>query len=414
MSWKWLNLILLVGWFGASRVRAQGDSNAPATGGNDSNSLSPPALADFSVQVNDGLGKPVPGVAVEVFRFMRETNGTETKILLGVATSGTDGLAKGQYAKSSIPTNQTFLVSLMKSGYSPVTAAPQETYVMARIYRSNDVAQIAKLPYASLNEQLPELLAGEMDSRWTMADVIFAHENDLHRALKRLVDDANVGRQAAEMLAYIGYPDDVRLLLGDAFLPTGNPAVNRWADAVASALLAPTTEREWSFLKSCAADDFGDQWVDEAGIRTLRLIASPKSLQILRDVRAINTNRVTEVDAGIAYINTHPAALTDASLSGAAEKTARGVSEGFWLGNEEPRYNEQRDKALVDINYVFGGTHYLVYTATFHHDAGLWKLRGVRETKDTLLPDPPGVKKAQAANNSVKGAATNSPAAARN
>ena len=63
--------------------------------------------------------------------------------------------------------------------------------------------------------------------------------------------------------------------------------------------------------------------------------------------------RTNEIDSAIAYIASHPAPLSDQSLAAAAEKTAHGL-DGSWLGNERPRYNEKRDKALVDLNFISG------------------------------------------------------------
>ena len=389
--------VLLAG----ARLEAQPDTNATAAGPNASATNE---WSEFSVQVSDGLGNPLAKVAVDVFIPAMDTNGEETNITIGRALSGEDGIARGVYAKGLLASNQTCLVTLSKSGYTTVTASRQVNYMLKRIFHSNDVARIAKLEFSDQNEQLTQLLAGEMDSpKTSMADAIFAHDSDLYPPLKRLINsriwlrdgtqteaptDPYVGRQAEELLATIGNPADIRLMLGDSHTPNGDPAVNRWADALVSALLAPTSDLEWTFLASCANDDFQDHWVDLSGIRSLRLIASPQSLALLKAARAANPARSNEIASAIAYIATRPAPLQDRNLVAAAEKSARAL-DGSWLGNERPRYNQKGDKALVDLNFISGGTHYVVFTATFHQDAGLWKLRGVRVTKDTLLPKAP-------------------------
>src|SRR5208283_1259959 len=153
-----------------------------------------------------------------------------------------------------------------------------------------------------------------------------------------------------ELLAYIGDPNDVRLMLGESHTPNGDPAVNRWAYAMASALLSPSHDNEWDFLEACAADTFGDHWVDQAGMRSLRLIASPRSVKILNEIRPLNMYRTNEIDSALAYIASNPKPLSDHSLTTAAEKTAQALGNGFWMGNEQPRYNEKRDKAHVDMN----------------------------------------------------------------
>jgi hypothetical protein len=209
-----------------------------------------------------------------------------------------------------------------------------------------------------------------------------------------LLNDPLAGAQAGELLAFIGYPEDVRLLIQYAPEPNGEPAVNRWAHAVASALLEPSSEREWSFLKRCAADNYDDHWVDGAAIRTLQLIASTRSQQILEDVRKLNPKRSNEVDRAIAYLATQPAPLMGSTAEAAAEKLARALSADTWMGNEEPRFDEERDAALVDCDFLVGGTQFQVFTVTLHQEGAVWHVGGVRETRQKLLPKAPPPKQA--------------------
>jgi hypothetical protein len=394
-SKRWLPVVaalLAAGVVAQAQPATNAAANAPGTN-------AAPARAQFSIQINDGMGQPVSGVAVEVYRIAKPTNGEEQKIVLGTAVSEGDGIAQGLYDKASIPEHESFLVTLTKSGYAGYTAGPMVNYVLKRQFHSNDVARIAKLSNPEQKIELPQLLAGEMDSpKISLPDLVFAHESALYSVLKWLVDDKYVGLQAEEMLAYIAKPDDVRLILGASFLPKGNPAANRWANEVASALLAPSSDNEWDFLWSCATNAFDDHWVDTAGIRSLRLIASPHSLQLLKEAREVNGVRTNEIDAAIAYIGTHPGPLEGRTAAAAAQKAAQALGEGSWLGNEPPRYNDKGDKALVDCNFIVGGVRYIVYTATFHKVGDLWKLRGVRETIDTVLPQGPQPRGAQSTN----------------
>ena len=65
------------------------------------------------------------------------------------------------------------------------------------------------------------------------------------------------------------------------------------------------------------------------------------------------------------------------------------------MGNEQPRYDDQRDAALVDCNFLLGGTQLLVFTATLHQEGAEWRVGGVRQTRQKLLPKAPGPKQAE-------------------
>jgi hypothetical protein len=354
--------------------------------------------SEFSVQINDGLNQPVPGVTVDVYRMQKSADGQEQKIELGRALSDTNGIARGYYDKSSIPTNESFTVALSKNGYFGYTAGPQVNYILKRLFHAADVSRILKLPTGPQRQGLRELLASEMDASGPpLNEQIFAEENVARPVLRWLLDDPQAGPQAGELLAFIGYPEDVRLLIQYAPEPNGEPSVNRWTYAVASALLQPSSEREWSFLKRCAADNYGDHWIDAGAIRTLQLIASPRSLQILQDVRKLNPGRTNEVDKAISYINSRPQPLTGKDANAAAEKLAQALDAGTGMGNEPPRYNDQRDAALVDCNFLVGGNQFIVFTATMHRDGTVWRVAGVRQTKQKLLPKAPTPKKSGAA-----------------
>jgi len=361
-------------------------------GSSNSQPSQPNRLAEFWVQVDDGLGRPLPGANVMVFLPTKSTNGEENRVVLGTATSQSNGIARGRYNRAAVPFGESFMVELGKRGYATIIAGPQVTYQLPRIFTASDVAQLAKLDGFAQREPLTELLAGEINStNQSLDEMLFANATRFKLTLRALAGTGpGVGRKAAEVIALIADPDEVRLLLGPNMTPNGDSAVNRWAYAVASSLLAPTTEREWSFLKSCAMGDFGDRWVDTAGIRSLRLIASPRSRQMLEEIREINPARSNEIASAILYINSKPATIEDASLTKAAGKLSAALDSGFWLGNETPRYNTEKDKSLIDCNFVLHGNEYIVYTATFQRANNLWKLRGVRESRHAILPDAPG------------------------
>ena len=161
------------------------------------------------------------------------------------------------------------------------------------------------------------------------------------------------------------------------------------------------SEEEWAFLRKAAFNGFDDRWVDYGAIQTLKLIASPRSRQILEEAGQRNPERAEMVAAALDYIRSNPSPLSDGNLEVLAKRTAEVVKIGELEGVGPPQYNQAHDKALVDFLFLTGNDR-LTYTATFHEVAGVWRLRGVRETmqaflfrvlapspRPSLLPPPP-------------------------
>ncbi len=220
------------------------------------------------------------------------------------------------------------------------------------------------------------------------AEVVFVLEHRFRSALRALVPDAKVGTAAAQLLAFIGVPEDVRFVVDHAAPPKQGFFENRWAYGVVCALLEPATEKEWALLRSCALNEYDDLWVVAGAINTLKLIASPRSLQVLREVGKVNGDRAAYVESAIQYIESAPPSLSDEDIVAAGKKVAQAIRIGTWKGNKDPRFNERGDKALVECELV-AGRDLLVYTATFHKVDGRWKLRGIRETMQALLAQEP-------------------------
>jgi hypothetical protein len=350
----------------------------------------PVPAAEFSALISDGLGRPVPGTTVQVFWIKRIDDDRTEMMPLAKAVSDTNGIATGNYDTASFPTNSGLAIALNKTGYAGYTTGPASEYVLKRQFQPEDVGRIARLSGTAQKNELRELLASEFDaSKQNLADLVFAQSFALRSSLRSLVEDPKVTLAAGELLAYIGLPEDIRLLMQYAPSPKKDPAISRWAYRVASAMLEPGSERDWLFLKKCALNEFNDHWVDTAAIRTLRLNASARSLELLREVRKQDPFWTNEIDGAVAYINSHPPPLADRKLEVAAQKLAEALGVGVWMGNEPPRYNSQRDLALVDCNFTVGGQAFLVHTATFQKVGDLWKPLGVRETRQTLLPKGP-------------------------
>ena len=173
--------------------------------------------------------------------------------------------------------------------------------------------------------------------------------------------------------------------------PTAKRAFeNRWAYYVACSLVDPQSDDDWTFLRQAAINDFEDRWVDAGAIQALKLIASPRSRQILEEAQKVNAHRADLIARAIAYIDSNPAPLADRDLEQLAKRVAQAVLIGKWEGNKPPRFNQAGDKALVDISFRQPSDAY-TYTATFHRVDGIWKLRGVRETLQAFVITVPVV-----------------------
>src|SRR5439155_2919141 len=126
-----------------------------------------------------------------------------------------------------------------------------------------DIDRIAKLSGDTQRNELRELLAGdvEREGEESFEELVFFHEQQFRPALRALLQDVKVGVKAGEALAFIGVPDDLRLVVRCAPKPKRKFFEDRWAYGVVTALLEPATEEEWSFLEKCAVNDYDDPWV---------------------------------------------------------------------------------------------------------------------------------------------------------
>jgi hypothetical protein len=346
--------------------------------------------AEVTAKVVDRLGRPISNAVVNIHWLKSVSKDDVRKIDLVQLTSDRDGIVKGSYDEKPIPTGEDLWVDVSKTGYSGYsTTGLRPEFVLARKFAAPDVHRIASLQGDAQINQLRELLAGDFgDSGSGLDALVFVQEHEFRPGLRALAGDPKVGTAAGQLLAFIGVPDDVRLFLDYAPLPKKELFENRWAYGIASALLEPATEKEWTFLRNCAINDHDDLWVDAGAIQTLKLIASPKSKQVLEEVLLKNKDRADSIEAAIKYIDDAPAPLSDEDIVVAAKKVAQAIQIGTWRGNKPPQFNEEKDKALVACEFV-SGRDLLVHTATFHKVDGQWRLRGVRETRQALLARKP-------------------------
>ncbi|MBE0540658.1 MAG: hypothetical protein IH623_04645 [Verrucomicrobia bacterium] len=338
----------------------------------------------------DRLGRPVTNAIVNIHWLESVSKDDVREVGLVKLTADSNGIVKGTYDETTIPPDEDIWVEVSKDGYSGYsTTGLQPEFVLKREFRAADLHRIATLGGAVQIAELRELLAGDFDrSGDRMDELVFVQEHRFRPALRALLPDTKVGTAAGLLLAFIGVPEDVRLVVAHAPPPKRELFEDRWAYSVACALLEPATEKEWAFLRNCAINEYEDLWVDAGGINSLKLIASSRSREILQEVEKLNSYRADYVKYAMQYIESKPPALADKDLVAAGKRVAQAIKIGNWEGNKEPRFNENRDKALVDCEFI-SGRDLLIHTATFHKVDGQWKLRGVRETMQVLLAHSP-------------------------
>jgi len=246
---------------------------------------------------------------------------------------------------------------------------------------AENVGRIAALDGESQRKALRSLLSGNFLEEHESLECVFYYGDRLRQPLRTLLRDPKFGELALHLLGLIGEPNVLPLLL---VVPPSRPT-NRWAYDVVCTMLEPASDEEWAFLRKAAFNGFDDRWVDYGAIQTLKLIASPRSRQILEEASQRNPGRAEAVAAALDYRRSNPSPLSDANLDALAERAAEVVKIGKLEGVGPPQYNQARDKALVDFLFNTGSDD-LIYTATFHKIAGVWRLGGVRETMQAFRP----------------------------
>jgi hypothetical protein len=354
--------------------------------------------AEITSRFVDGLGRPLPKVSVEVKYPKQGPDGKLKDVEWLKMTSDEEGKIKVVYDETLLPTNETLWVSIKKPGYATLsTDKLKSEYVLKQQFEAADVHRIAQLSGEKLKTELRELLVGEVKvdpkaEYRNLHELVFFHEREFRSVLRDLVEDSHSGKTACSLLAFIGMPEDVRYIIKNAPLPKRKLYEDRWAYHVACSLLEPETKEEWNFLKSCATDVYYDRWVDAGAIRTLKLIGSAQSANLLKDAAKENPERKEFIAHALASTNTGPNWLKAADLEEAGKKVAQALRMGEWQLNTEPRYNKEKDMALIDCEFI-SRRDLLIETATFHKTGDKWKLRGVRETMQALLGSPPEKKR---------------------
>ncbi len=244
----------------------------------------------------------------------------------------------------------------------------------------------ARLKGTAQCDALRTILVREFDAERDCLRTIFHYEARIRPSLRSLCRDPEAGGYARSLLALIGDSEDIELLLQLTPRPDKD-GVDYWVYAVASSLLDPTSERGWRFLLKAARNDFDDNWAVSGAIQTLKLTGSSRSRRVLEECFPDVESRPSSVIRALQYIDSHPQPLEDTNLERLTERVAQAIHEGPWRSIGAPSFNQAGDKALADLKVGISFDR-LTYTATFHKARGLWRLRGVRETLQELMPSP--------------------------
>jgi hypothetical protein len=347
--------------------------------------------ADMRTRVVDGLGRGVPGVALNV-RWIQsgKDDGEARRVEVFRGVTDDEGRVHIVYDDTLVPAGEFLFTELEKDGYAGYADSELKSqYVLAK-EASQSFAEIAALERPMRADALRELLAAD-DSEGASTEV-FVHEDALRSSLRTLVTDPKVGRVAIRLLSDIGVRSDMEFILHN------HPTViseedegydyieNRWAYSVATALISPDSEAAWEFLESCASGDFDDGWVDAGAIHALSLTGGDRAASVLARVAKRNVARRDWIERLLGDLASHsPPSLANPSIEDAVQALGSALKVGRFQGASDPTLNRGQDKARVDLTYR-SGRDLLVYTATYHREGdGLWHLRGVGETMQALM-----------------------------
>jgi len=248
-----------------------------------------------------------------------------------------------------------------------------------------DVIRIAGMKGKSQRKELRQFLMNLGHSG--AYDAIFTYEDRLRPALRALVQDSKAGMMAERFLADLGEPEDLRFIIQHPPRWRSRLAANRWDYFVACSLIDANSDEEWSFLRDCAFHR--NRWAENGAIQTLKLIATPKSRELLEE--AANHGQFPADSSSfayaVAYIDSHPPALEGPDLESLAPRVEQALGGPGWKPMSRVRLSERGDRALVDLELSQDRDLY-IYTATFYKTGSAWKLHGVRESVQAYLVAP--------------------------
>ena len=117
-----------------------------------------------------------------------------------------------------------------------------------------------------------------------MSEAVFYRERDLRPGLRALIHDQHAGDLAREFLLIIAVPEDIRFLLQSAAPQSHGAGARNWATELTSAMLDPSTEAEWDFLRKCAFGEAAQAGATFGAIAAMRLNGTARAVQILKEI----------------------------------------------------------------------------------------------------------------------------------
>jgi hypothetical protein len=336
------------------------------------------SATEFTVQIVDGLSRPISAVHIEVSCVSKEQKETSFRFI-----SDHQGMIRGTYDSAKCT---PLAVDISKQGYEPYGTGFRPRYVLRRRFSAQELLRVVRLEGDHQQHDLRELLVGafEPDEK-QFRDTLFYYEAKLRPALRALALDQKISERIRDLLSMIGVSEDLHLIMQLPPPPVSQGFPERWRYSVAASLVSPDNEDEWSFLRRCALHEFDDYWVDLGAIQTLKLTGSPRSQRILEEAQQKNQSQAPRIASALNYIKSNPGEFSHSDLDALARRAGDAINLGKWVGNDSPRFNQSGDKALIDITFKTAMDH-LVYTATFHRIGGTWTLRGMRETLQAFAP----------------------------
>ena len=281
--------------------------------------------SEFSALTVDGLNRPLSGVLIKISCLTSAADDAREVTILR-RRSDKNGIVSGRYDFPSITCEQSRGVSIEKEGYGSYRTGIRSRYALERIFRADEVHRIARMGHNSQRQALRELLAGDFSIEANhFRDLVLYYEVELRPALRDLASDPLVAIRVRELLSLLGVPEDLRFIvqLTPASGDVKDPFRDRWRYWVATSLLSPGGEDEWSFLRGCALNEFDDRWVATGAIQTLKLIASPRSKEILEEVRAQNGPRSEAASEALEYIKSNSGVPSGSDLEALAVRVAQ-------------------------------------------------------------------------------------------
>ena len=218
--------------------------------------------AEFSARVVDNLGNPVAGAWIVASCNELRRDGSFKRIRpLFAFQSGSNGIVNGSYKQLKASCEKSVRLRVEREGYGASHYNEfRPVYLVRRRVKGDELHRIVRLSGDELTVALRDILTSDADG--TFQELAFYYEDRLRPTLRLLAEDPEAGIAARRLLAFVGVPDDLRLVVNLGSPKDQNPAfAYRWLYEIVSSLLEPTSQAEWALLRRSALGEYKDLWV---------------------------------------------------------------------------------------------------------------------------------------------------------